>query len=81
VSNDERKVVSDRKVLDAAYNGEVKALETRLESNPEGFQSILDEVARTDPRAKKIKPEDLIDRRLLDEMKNSGFFEKLWGKS
>jgi len=73
--------LTDRKVLDAAYNGEVKALETRLEINPEGFQSILDEVARTDPRARKIKPEDLIDRRLLDEMKNSGFFEKLWGKS
>jgi NitT/TauT family transport system substrate-binding protein len=72
--------LTDRKVLDAAYNGEVKALETKLEINPEGFQAILDEVARTDPRAKKIKPEDLIDRRLLDEMKNSGFFEKLWGK-
>jgi ABC-type nitrate/sulfonate/bicarbonate transport system substrate-binding protein len=73
--------LTDRKVLDAAYNGEVKALETKLEINPEGFQAILDEVARTDPRAKKIKPEDLIDRRLLDEMKNSGFFDKLWGKS
>jgi ABC-type nitrate/sulfonate/bicarbonate transport system substrate-binding protein len=73
--------LTDRKVLDAAYNGEVKVLENRLEMNNEGFQAILDEVARIDPRAKKIKPEDLIDRRLLDEMKNSGFFEKLWGKS
>lgn len=73
--------LTDRKVLDAAYNGEVKALETRLEINPEGFQAILDEVSRIDPRAKKIKPEDLIDRRLLDEMKNSGFFDKLWAKS
>jgi hypothetical protein len=34
-----------------------------------------------DPRAKKIKAEDLVDRRFLDEMKSSGFFEKLWGKS
>lgn len=73
--------LTDRKVLDAAYNGEVKVLETKLEINPEGFQAILDEVSRTDPRAKKIKPEDLIDRRLLDEMKNSGFFDKLWAKS
>jgi len=73
--------LTDRKVLDAAYNGEVKVLENRLEMNNEGFQAILDEVARIDPRAKKIKPEDLIDRRLLDEMKNSGFFDKLWGKS
>jgi len=73
--------LTDRKVLDAAYNGEVKGLENRLEMNNEGFQAILDEVARIDPRAKKIKPEDLIDRRLLDEMKSSGFFDKLWGKS
>ena len=73
--------LTDRKVLDAAYNGEVKALETKLEINSEGFQAILDEVSRTDSRAKKIKPEDLIDRRLVDEMKNSGFFDELWAKS
>jgi ABC-type nitrate/sulfonate/bicarbonate transport system substrate-binding protein len=73
--------LTDRKVLDAAYNGEVKVLENNLELNNDGLQSILDEVARVDPRAKKIKAEDLIDRRFLDEMKSSGFFDKLWGKS
>jgi ABC-type nitrate/sulfonate/bicarbonate transport system substrate-binding protein len=73
--------LTDRKVLDAAYNGEVKVLEKNLELNNEGLQSILDEVARVDPRAKKIKAEDLVDRRFLDEMKSSGFFEKLWDKS
>lgn len=73
--------LTDRKVLDAAYNGEVKVLENNLELNNDGLQSILDEVARVDPRAKKIKAEDLVDRRFLDEMKSSGFFDKLWGKS
>jgi ABC-type nitrate/sulfonate/bicarbonate transport system substrate-binding protein len=73
--------LTDRKVLDAAYNGEVKVLEKNLEIHNEGLQSILDEVARVDPRAKKIKAEDLVDRRFLDEMKSSGFFDKLWGKS
>ncbi len=70
--------LSDRKVLDAAYNGEVKVLETKLQMNDEGFQSILDEVSRVDPRAKKIKAQDLVDRRFLDEMEKSGFFDKLW---
>jgi ABC-type nitrate/sulfonate/bicarbonate transport system substrate-binding protein len=70
--------LSDRKVLDAAYNGEVKALEKNLEITDEGIQSILDEVARVDPRAKQIKAQDLIDRRFLSEMQKSGFFEKLW---
>jgi hypothetical protein len=49
--------------------------------NVEGFQAILDEVARVDPRAKKIKAQDLIDRRFIDDMEKSGFFDKLWGKS
>ena len=48
--------LSDRKVLDAAYNGEVKVLEKNLEINDDGIQSILDEVGRVDPRAKKLKP-------------------------
>jgi ABC-type nitrate/sulfonate/bicarbonate transport system substrate-binding protein len=72
--------LSDRKVLDAAYNGEVKVLETKLQMNDDGFQSILEEVSRVDPRAKKIKAQDLVDRRFLDEMEKSGFFDKLWGK-
>jgi hypothetical protein len=73
--------LTDRKVLDAAYNGEVKVLESNLDLNNEGLQAILDEVSRVDARAKKIKAEDLVDRRFLDEMTSSGFFDKLWGKS
>jgi hypothetical protein len=72
--------LSDRKILDAAYNGEVKVLETKLQMNDDGLQSILEEVSRVDPRAKKIKAQDLVDRRFLDEMEKSGFFDKLWGK-
>lgn len=72
--------LTDRTILDAAYNSEVKVLENRLDMNIEGFQAILDEVARVDPRAKKIKAQDLIDRRFIDDMEKSGFFDKLWGK-
>lgn len=72
--------LTDRKILDAAYNSEVKVLQNRLEMNVEGFQAILDEVAKVDPRAGKIKAQDLIDRRFIDDMEKSGFFDKLWGK-
>jgi len=72
--------VTDRKVLDAGYDAEIKALEPRLEVKTEAFKAILEEVAEIDPRAKKVKPEDLIDRRFLDEMEKSGFFDKLWTK-
>jgi len=72
--------VNDRKVLDAAYGAEIKVLEPRLVIRPEALQGILDDVAQIDPRAKKLQPEDLVDRRYLDEMEKSGFFEKLWAE-
>ncbi|MBI2999580.1 MAG: hypothetical protein HYY46_14190 [Deltaproteobacteria bacterium] len=72
--------VNDRKVLDAAYGAEIKVLEPRLVIRPEALQGILDDVAQIDPRAKKLQPEDLVDRRYLDEMERSGFFEKLWAE-
>jgi hypothetical protein len=48
--------------------------------NPAGIQAVLEEIAKTDARAKKIAPQDLIDRRYLDEMEKSGFFARLWGE-
>ena len=70
--------VTDRKILDGIYNTEVKVMEQTLRIKPEGLQAILEEVANTDPRAKKVKPQDLIDSRYLDEMEKSGFFDRLW---
>lgn len=74
--------INDRKLLDSAYDEEIKVMERRLEFKNEAFQAIIDETAKVDPRAKKIKPEDLVDRRYLDGLQKSGFFDKLWaGKS
>jgi ABC-type nitrate/sulfonate/bicarbonate transport system substrate-binding protein len=72
--------LTDRRVLDAGYNAEIQALEPRLAIKSESLQAILDEVAATDPRAKKVKPQELIDTRYLDEMEKSGFFDQLWAK-
>lgn len=72
--------IADRKILDAAYNAEIKALEPRLVIKPDAMQAILDEVSQTDPRAKKVKPQELVDNRYLDEMEKSGFFDQLWAK-
>jgi ABC-type nitrate/sulfonate/bicarbonate transport system substrate-binding protein len=69
--------VTDRKILDAAYNVEIKAIEPKLDVNREGIQATLEEIAQTDPRAKKVKPAELIDRRYLEEMETSGFFARL----
>ena len=70
--------ISDPQIIDAAFATEIKVMERRLEIKPEGVQAILEEVAKTDPRAKTIKPQDLIDRRYLDDLTRSGYFDKLW---
>jgi len=72
--------ITDRAVLDSAYNAEIKVLEPRLVIKNEALQAILDELAATDPRAKKVKPQELVDTRYLDEMEKSGFFDQLWAK-
>jgi hypothetical protein len=72
--------LNNRSVLDSAYNAEIKVLEPRLVIKAESLQAILDELSATDPRAKKVKPQELIDPRYLDEMEKTGFFDQLWAK-
>jgi ABC-type nitrate/sulfonate/bicarbonate transport system substrate-binding protein len=72
--------INERKVLDAAYDEEIKVMERRLEFKTEALQAILDETAKVDARAKKIRPQDLIDRGYLDALEKTGFFEKLWAE-
>jgi len=70
--------LDDRKILDAAYNAEIKALEPRLVIKAEALQAILEEISPGEPRAKKVKAQELIDARYVDEMEKSGFFDRLW---
>jgi ABC-type nitrate/sulfonate/bicarbonate transport system substrate-binding protein len=72
--------LSDRSVLDSAYNAEIKVLEPRLVIKSESLQAILDELSATNPKAKTVKPQEMIDTRYLDEMEKSGFFDQLWAK-
>jgi hypothetical protein len=72
--------LTDRSILDAAYKAESKALEPRLVLKSEALEAILEEVAQVDPRAKKIKPQDLVDLRYVEEMERSGFMDSLWAK-
>ena len=51
-----------------------------MELKAEAIQAILDEVSASDPRAKNVSAQQLIDRHYLDEMDKSGFYESLWGK-
>ena len=69
--------LTDRKVFDAAYTQELKVLEPRLDIKPIAIQATLDEIAKTDPRAKQVTAQQLIDRRFLEEMEKDGTFDRL----
>lgn len=70
--------LDDRKILEAGYNAEIKALEARLAIKPDALQANLDEIAPAEPRARNVKPQEMVDSRYLDEMEKGGFFDKLW---
>lgn len=70
--------IGDRKILESSYNAEAPALEARLDIRSEAIQAVLDEISQSDSRAHSVKPQQLIDRRYLDEMEKSGFMENLW---
>jgi NitT/TauT family transport system substrate-binding protein len=46
----------------------------------EGLKNILEIQASLDPKAAKAKAEDFVDLRFVDELRTSGFIEKLYGK-
>lgn len=70
--------ITDKTILDSAYNAEIKALEPRMVVKTEALQAILDEVVPTDARAKNVKPQELVDLRYVEEMEKSGFFDQIW---
>ena len=70
--------IKDRSILEASYNIEMKVMEPRLELKVPAIQPMIEEVAKTNPRANDVKPQDLMDRRYLAEMESSGFFNQLW---
>ncbi|TMA61716.1 MAG: hypothetical protein E6J73_11445 [Deltaproteobacteria bacterium] len=72
--------IKDRAILDASYAIEMKVMEPRLELKAPAIQPMIEEVAKTNARANEIKPQDLMDRRYLTEMENSGFFSQLWSE-
>ena len=72
--------ITDRAILDASYTIEMKVMEPRLELKAAAIQPMIEEVAKTNPRASDIKPQDVMERRYLAEMESSGFFNQVWNE-
>ena len=46
---------------------------------PQGIQTILDDLAMSDPRAKAVRPRELIDTTALEQLEREGYFAQLAG--
>jgi NitT/TauT family transport system substrate-binding protein len=69
-----------REILEAAHTANSPLLADDTYPTLEGLKQTLEVQALTDPRAAKFKAEDMVDLRFVDEMKKSGFVEKLYGR-
>ena len=47
--------------------------------DPEGLQTIIDQLAKSRPQMKNLNPNDFIDPSILKEIEDSGFVKKLYG--
>jgi NitT/TauT family transport system substrate-binding protein len=63
----------------AAYEAYVKIYPDDLRPSIKGLQLVLDELAKTNPKAKTMKPEQFVDTTTLDGLTKEGFFKKLTG--
>ena len=73
--------IKDQKMLEGSLKYGYEFMEKVPFVKRAGFQVTLDEIARTNPKAKQAKPEQFFDNSITQELVDEGFFAKLWGKN
>jgi NitT/TauT family transport system substrate-binding protein len=69
-----------RHVLEGAHAANSELLVEDTYPTIDGLKNTLEVQAATDPRAAKFKAEDMVELRFVDEMRKSGFVDKLYGR-
>lgn len=69
-----------RSLLEAAYEANRQYLVEDTYPTVEGLKQTLEVQALSDPRAAKLKAEDVVELRFVDELRKSGFVDKLYGR-
>lgn len=73
--------IKDQKMLEGSLKYGYEFTEKVPFVKRAGFQVTLDEIARTNPKAKQAKPEQFFDNSIIQELVDEGFFAKLWGRN
>lgn len=69
-----------RELLEGAHAANSELLVEDTYPTLDGLKNTLEVQALTDVRAAKFKAEDMVELRFVDEMKKSGFVDKLYGR-
>ncbi len=69
----------DQRVIDAGYDAYLPIFPTEPYPTREGFQETINEIATRNSKAASLKPDQLMDASLVDELKNSGFIKQIFG--
>ncbi len=70
---------TDREALEETYKEiALKVMPEKLYATLPGIQTILDELAPKNPKAKNSKPEDFVDMSFVKKLDDEGYFERLY---
>jgi hypothetical protein len=67
----------DRDVLEAAYTYATTFIERPPKMSIKALETILEQTAATNPKAKTRKAEEFVDSTFYNELEKSGFFKSL----
>ena len=73
--------INDPAMLDGSIQYGYDFMEKVPLVKAQAFQVTLDQIARTNPKAKVARPEQFFDNSIVQELIEEGFFAKVWGKN
>ncbi len=72
--------LDDRKALEESWSWQARYMPNAPYPPLEGYQTILQDLALTNPKATQANAKDFIDMRFVKELEDSGFIKNLYGK-
>jgi hypothetical protein len=74
--------VRDQESMERAYDRYIRDNQLPRKQYPslEGLKTVLGTLAEKDPKARAIKPEDLVDLRFIRGLDQSGFIDALYAR-
>ncbi len=70
--------ISARATLEATYEDYVPYIKKIPVPTQESIQTVLEQLSVFDPKARTAKPQEYIDRSIVGELEQKGFFQQVW---